>query len=75
MPTVIAGMVTDRYVVSRNDVNDLGEAYGADAEKILDAAIEMCKERAKLFVLPCNWIAEFRADGTILVKRQRSKTK
>lgn len=61
----------DYYRINKFDASELLEAY-QDSDDALGAAIDTCRERARLYCIPCDWSAEWCTDGSILVKRYRS---
>jgi hypothetical protein len=67
-------MIINRYVISKNDTNDLLEAWGSK-DKALLAAIVECTNRARLYIVPCSWAARFLANGEIVVTRKHSAPK
>ncbi len=72
-------IVTDRYIISAYEVNELREAYGDKNQipnedtVVLQAAIGLSEERTRIYAMPAEWSAVFRDDGTILVTRKRNK--
>ena len=67
-------MITNRYVISKNDVNDLLEAWGSKNSALLAAIVE-CTNRARLYCVPCTWAAKFTPNGEIVVTRTRNTPK
>lgn len=71
-------MKRNTYHISAYEANEIDEAYANDQadtnsaeieECVLDCAIEMCRERARLYVMPAQWEAKRNTDGSITVVR------
>ena len=67
-------MITNRYVISKNDTNELLEAWGSKNSALLAAIVE-CTNRARLYCVPCQWAAKFNVAGEIVVTRTRNAPK
>ena len=61
-------LVTNRYVISAYESNDLIEAFGSIGTA-LQAAIGVCVERSRRYIIPCRWQAHFNSEGEIIVVR------
>ena len=61
----------DHYTISQAKALELFEAYGS-IKLALDAAIDLARERARLYVMPCRWESKLNKDGTITVTRTRN---
>lgn len=66
------------YRLDRYTVSEIEEAYANDQadtptsevkQNVLNAAIDICRERARLYVMPAQWEAKYNPDGTITVTR------
>ena len=68
-------MITDRYVIDAYETSELLEASNQDRKQALQHAISVAEARSRIYALPCTWVADFRDDGTILVKRYRNSKK
>lgn len=74
-------IVTDRYIISPYEVNELKDAHGKSWENpsqevdnvVLQAAIGLAEKRTRIYAMPAEWQAVFQPDGTILVTRKRNK--
>ena len=64
----------NRYVISKNDINDLLEAWGSKNSALLGAIVE-CTNCALLYYYPCTWAAKFLPNGEIVVTRTRNAPK
>lgn len=58
----------NRYVIDREDSAMLAECYDTELE-VLQAAIDLASERAKLWIVPCTWQATRNTAGQIVVLR------
>ena len=67
-------MITNRYVISDFETVELLEAHGSRIAALL-AAIVQCTERARLFIVPCEWSARFNEAGEIIVSRTHNNPK
>lgn len=66
--------VYDRYTVTVGEMADiLPEAYDNARQKMAEAAIDLCRERARIYVTSCHWEAKWKDDNTIIVIRKRRK--
>lgn len=66
------------YKLSGYELSEIEQAYAngqADStpaqneDVILDACIEVCRERARLYVMPAQWIAKRNKDNSVTVTR------
>ena len=67
-------MITNRYKLPTSEVAELLEAFGSRNAALL-AAIVQCTERARLFIVPCEWSARFNDAGEIIVTRTHNNSK
>lgn len=65
-------IIVDRYTISAYEASELVEAYNGK-QGALDGAIDLARERARLYFMPARWEATWLPDGSILVKRYRNK--
>jgi len=63
-------MKKDIYKFTAYETSEMIDAYG-DTEKALDGAIDQARERARLYVIPCQWNAFYNDDDGITVERYR----
>ena len=64
-------MKKDTYKFSQYESNELIEAFG-NVNLALDAAIDNARERARLYVIPCQWQSFYnKKNGCITVIRIR----
>ena len=63
---------TDRYAITVGDMADIPpEAFNNDKQKMAEAAIDLCRERARLYIIPCVWEATWKDESKIIVTRKR----
>ena len=67
-------MIFNRYVVSVLETTQLLEAWGTRNAALL-AAIVQCTDRARLYIVPCQWAARFNDAGEIIVTRTHNSPK
>ena len=65
-------LVTNRYVISAYEADELIEAFGSIG-LVLQAAISQCVERARRYIIPCRWHAHFNDEGEIIVIRSHNR--
>ena len=66
-------IICDTYKIPTWEADQLIEAWDDDIPLALDGAIDVCRERARLYCIPANWTAFRDTDGSIIVKRYRHK--
>ena len=66
--------ITNRYVISAYETTVLLEAWGTRNAALLAAIVE-ATNRARLYIVPCEWKARFNATGQIIVTRSHNAPK
>ena len=67
-------MITNRYVISAYETTMLLEAWGTRNAALLAAIVE-ATNRARLYIIPCDWRARFNDAGEIIVTRTHNSPK
>ena len=63
-------IIRDKYIITASEADNLVEASGS-REQALMAAVDVARERARLFVFEAGWYATWNSDNSITVIRRR----
>lgn len=61
----------DTYHIPAWEADQLIEAWGDDIPRALEGAVDLCRERARLYCMPARWEKFHNPDGSMTVKRYR----
>lgn len=64
-------IVVDYYTVTVGPCADLPRDAFRDDRELLQAAIDLAKDRARLYCIPASWQADFDRTGNVRVRRWR----
>ena len=67
--------ITDVYRFTQSESTDLIEASDSDISLAFDYAINSARDRARLYVTPCQWIATYDKRHGFIVRRTREASR
>ena len=67
--------ITDVYRFTQSESTDLIEASEGDISLAFDYAINSARDRARLYVTPCQWIATYDKRHGFIVRRTREASR
>ena len=67
--------ITDVYRFTPSETRDLIEASEGDISLAFDYAINSARDRARLYVTPCQWIATYDKRHGFIVRRTREASR
>ena len=68
-------IVTDRYTYTVGICGDIDPDAFGDTAELLDYAIDLARDMARIWAVPCTWRATLSADGRrVVVTRRRRAT-
>ena len=63
--------VTDVYRFTQSESTDLIEASEGNVSRAIDYAVNLARDRARLYVTPCQWTAIYDKRHGFIVRRTR----
>jgi len=67
--------ITDVYRFTQSESTDLIEASEGNVSRAIDYAVNLARDRARLYVTPCQWIATYDKRHGFIVRRTREASR
>ena len=67
--------ITDVYRFTQSESTDLIEASEGNVSRAIDYAVNLARDRARLYVTPCQWTATYDKHNRFIVRRTREASR
>ena len=67
--------ITDVYRFTQSESTDLIEASEGNVSRAIDYAVNLARDRARLYVTPCRWTATYDEHNGFIVRRTREASR
>ena len=64
--------VTDVYRFTPSETRDLIDASDGNVSRAIDYAVNLARDRARLYVTPCQWTVTYDEHNGFIVRRTRA---
>ena len=67
--------ITDVYRFTPSETRDLIDASDGNVSRAIDYAVNLARDRARLYVTPCQWTATYNYTTGFVVRRTREASR